>query len=64
MSFAKYLQEPIDHEKLRADLIHLQRAVEPHITGSKRVPVRVASLRRVLASYDQLSQRTPNSVVF
>lgn len=51
--FDRYLSTSDDRLKLVADIQHLRDAVSPHITGSKRVPVRVASLRRVLAAYDE-----------
>lgn len=50
--FSRYLATPEDRAKLPGDLDHLHEAVSPHITGSKRVPVRVAALRRVLAAYE------------
>lgn len=51
--FDRYISTNEDREKLAADLQHLRNAVSPHITGSKKVSVRVAALRRLLAAYDE-----------
>lgn len=37
-------------EEVRQAIDELTRAASPHITGSKKIPVRVVALRRVLSA--------------